>query len=151
VVNVASAAQEPVDLDDIMFDHGYTGPSAYARSKFAMVAARFALARRLNPDVVTVNSLHPGSMMPTKMVVAHFGPANSGDTLESGVDAVDRLASDPALAGVTGRYFVRMTEGAPHPRAHDHQMQERLWELLLKLTGAPDPAAEISGKRRSWT
>jgi NAD(P)-dependent dehydrogenase (short-subunit alcohol dehydrogenase family) len=137
VVNVASATQQPVDPRDVMLDKGYSGLRAYRQSKFAMVAAGFALARRLDPNEVTVNSLHPGTMMPTKMVLARSG--SPVDTLETGVAAVSALTTDPVLVGVSGRYFDRGREAKAATEAYDPQVQQWLWDLTLQLTGAPEP------------
>lgn len=163
VVNVASAAQRPVDFADVMMDRDYSGARAHAQSKFAVIAAGFALSRRLDPDLVTVNSLHPATLMPTKPVLARFG--SSVDALETGVESVSALATDPAHAGRTGRYFDRAVEARAHELAHDHHVQERLWDTALDLTGVPvpdlphpvrarrrpsgDAAATIPGPRRS--
>ena len=46
VVNVASAAQEPIDFDDPMLERGYEPRRAYARSKLAQVLFAFELAGR---------------------------------------------------------------------------------------------------------
>ena len=63
------------------------------------------LAERIPADEVTVNSLHPGTYMPTKIVLEEIG--RSVDTLESGTTATVRLAVDPELVGVTGKFFDR--------------------------------------------
>jgi NAD(P)-dependent dehydrogenase (short-subunit alcohol dehydrogenase family) len=68
VVNVASIGQAPLDFDDLMLECGYDGFRAYCQSKLAMVMATFELAARLDPGEVTVNALHPGSLLDTKMV-----------------------------------------------------------------------------------
>ncbi len=94
------------------------------------------MAERLDPDVVTVNSLHPSTMMPTKMVVAEYG--RTVDTLKDGVIATRRLACDLQLTGVTGRFFDRLREARADASAYDPQVRRTLWQLSLDLTGAPD-------------
>jgi NAD(P)-dependent dehydrogenase (short-subunit alcohol dehydrogenase family) len=42
---------------------------------------------------VTITALHPGTFMPTKMVVGRFAPQTP---LEVGAENVVRLAADPA-------------------------------------------------------
>src|SRR5699024_8724959 len=64
IVNVASGAQQVPDLDDLHLVHGYSGSRAYAQSKLAMITAGFVLSGKLPPEVVTVNSLHPATLMP---------------------------------------------------------------------------------------
>ena len=68
IVNVASVGQAPIDFDDPMLQRGYEGFRAYAQSKLAQIMFTFELAERLNPLEVTVNALHPATLMDTKMV-----------------------------------------------------------------------------------
>ncbi|MFI9156296.1 SDR family NAD(P)-dependent oxidoreductase [Kitasatospora aureofaciens] len=133
IVNVASAGQEAVDFDDLMLEHGYNGTSAYCRSKLAQIACGFELAARVPAAEVTVNSLHPSTYMPTKMVLQEIG--HSVDSLEDGVTATHRLVTDPALAGVTGRYYDRTREARADRQAYDLRARTELWERSLKLVG----------------
>ncbi len=105
VVFVSSLGQMPIDFGDVMLEHSYSGIQAYCQSKLAQIAYGMALAERFDAQEVTVNSLHPSTFMPTKMVLAERGAAL--DPLEQGVDATHRLVADPALDGVTGRFFDR--------------------------------------------
>ena len=131
IVFVASLGQAPIDFGDVMLERNYTGIQAYCQSKLAQIAYGMALAERLDPQQVTVNSLHPSTFMPTKMVLAERGAAL--DPLEQGVDATHRLDADPTLDGVTGRFFDREEETAPHPWALDPANRERLVELSARL------------------
>jgi NAD(P)-dependent dehydrogenase (short-subunit alcohol dehydrogenase family) len=133
VVNVASAGQWPIDFDDVMLEHGYDGSRAYAQSKLAQVMATFELAGRLRDAGVTVNALHPSTYMPTKMVLHARGAGV--DPLEAGVAATVRLAADPALDGVTGRYFDRTSDARADDQAYDPAARRRLWDLSERLTG----------------
>ncbi|WP_129842739.1 SDR family NAD(P)-dependent oxidoreductase [Streptomyces sp. RFCAC02] len=137
VVNVASIGQAPVDPDDPMLERGYNGTRAYGQSKLAQIATGFELAARLPADRITVNSLHPATYMPTKMVLAEIG--HSVDTLADGTDATHRLVTDPRLAGVTGRFYDRTRETRAHPQAYDPVARHRLWDLSVALTGATAP------------
>ncbi|WP_028709054.1 SDR family NAD(P)-dependent oxidoreductase [Propionicicella superfundia] len=132
VVNVASIGQAEVDLDDPTLAHGYDGWQAYRRSKLAMIAAGFALAEELPADQVTVNSVHPATFMPTKMVL-HAGQ-EAEESLETGVASVMRLVDDPALEGVTGRFFNRQAEAQARPAAYDPDYRGRLVRLSEELT-----------------
>jgi NAD(P)-dependent dehydrogenase (short-subunit alcohol dehydrogenase family) len=100
----------------------------------AQINFGFELAERLPADEVTVNSLHPATYMPTKIVLDHVG--YSVDTLEAGVEATVRLAIAPELEGVTGRFFDGQEESAAHPQADDPEARRRLWDLSEQLTGA---------------
>ena len=103
VVNVASIGQSPVNFDDPMLKRGYDGMRAYAQSKLALIMFTFDLARQLEGTGVTVNCLHPATLMGTKMVFEAFGSASSD--VQEGADATIYLATDPDLREVTGRYF----------------------------------------------
>jgi NAD(P)-dependent dehydrogenase (short-subunit alcohol dehydrogenase family) len=134
VVNVASAGQSPVDFGDPMLERGYDAMGAYTRSKLAQVAFAFELAERLSGTGVTVNALHPASLMGTKMVRATFGYTMS--TVEEGAEAVVRLAASPQLEGVTGRYFDGTREARANRQAYDLQARRRLWALSEELCGS---------------
>jgi NAD(P)-dependent dehydrogenase (short-subunit alcohol dehydrogenase family) len=136
VVHVASLGQAPVDFDDVMLRRAYSGGRAYNQSKLAQITSGFELAGRLPADEVTVNSLHPATYMPTKIVLEQAG--HSIDSLEEGVDATVRLATSPDLEGVTGRFFDRQAEARADAQADDPDARRRLWDLSLELTGAPD-------------
>ena len=135
IVNVASAGQAPIDFGDVMLERRYDGMRAYAQSKLAQVMFTFELAERLQADGagVSVNALHPASLMNTKMVYESFGYTMS--TVEEGVEATLRLATSPELDGVTGRYFDRLREALAHPQAYDGQARVRLWRLSEQLVG----------------
>jgi NAD(P)-dependent dehydrogenase (short-subunit alcohol dehydrogenase family) len=136
IVNVASLGQAPIDFADVMLEHDYSGARAYGQSKLAQITSGFVLAERLAATAITVNSLHPATYMPTKMVLEEIG--HTVDSLEVGEAATRRLASDPSLAGITGRFFDRTREARANAAAYDQDARSRLWQLSLELTGAPD-------------
>jgi NAD(P)-dependent dehydrogenase (short-subunit alcohol dehydrogenase family) len=138
VVNVASAGQSPIDFDDPMLERGYDAMRAYSTSKLAQIMFTFELAERLSGTGVSVNALHPASLMDTKMVQDTFGYTMS--TVEEGTEAVVRLAASPELEGVTGRYFDGTREARADGQAYDKEARQRLWELSEELCGRPlDP------------
>jgi NAD(P)-dependent dehydrogenase (short-subunit alcohol dehydrogenase family) len=133
VVNVASVGQSPIDFDDVMLERGYSPMRAYTQSKLAQVMFTFELAERLRGSGVTVNALHPASLMDTRMVRETFGRSMS--TVEEGAEAAVRLAAAPELEGVTGRYFDGTREGRANPQAYDEEARKRLWTLSEELSG----------------
>jgi NAD(P)-dependent dehydrogenase (short-subunit alcohol dehydrogenase family) len=137
IVHVASLGQAPIDFDDPLLEHDYSGTRAYSQSKLAQITTGFELAERLDPAEVTVTSLHPSTFMPTKIVLEQRGSAV--DTLEAGVEATVRLAIDPELEGVSGRFYDRRTEAEPEAQASDPEARRRLWALSLELTGESEP------------
>jgi NAD(P)-dependent dehydrogenase (short-subunit alcohol dehydrogenase family) len=131
IVNVASVGQAPLDFDDMMFTLGYSGVTAYRRSKLAMIAWTFDLARRLAGTGVTVNALHPASLMPTKMVLEAGWQTMS--SVEEGLKATLRLVIDPALENITGEYFDGLSLAKANPQAYDKQIQQQLAALSQKF------------------
>ena len=123
--------QAPLDCDNIMFTRGYSGVNAYRRSKLAMIAWTFDLAERLAGTGVTVNALHPASLMPTKMVLEAGWQTMS--SVEEGLKATLRLVVDPALENVTGEYFDGLSLAKANAQAYDKPMQQRLAALSQKL------------------
>jgi NAD(P)-dependent dehydrogenase (short-subunit alcohol dehydrogenase family) len=132
---VASRGQAAIDFDDPMLERSlYEGRRAYAQSKLAQITYAVDLAGRLGPDAgVTINALHPSTYMPTKIVLEQHG--ESIDSLERGLEATLRLAFDPALDGVSGRYFDREDEVPANQAAYDPQVQRHLRELSERLAG----------------
>jgi NAD(P)-dependent dehydrogenase (short-subunit alcohol dehydrogenase family) len=133
VVNVASLGQSPIDFDDVMARNGYDGRRAYTQSKLAQIMFGLELAERFPADEITVNSLHPATFMPTKMVLEEAG--YSIDTLEEGIEATVRLVVAPELEGVTGRFFNKQIDARADEQAYDHDARRRLWQLSSELTG----------------
>jgi NAD(P)-dependent dehydrogenase (short-subunit alcohol dehydrogenase family) len=133
IINVASAGQSPVDFDDVMLEYRYDPMRAYTRSKLAQVMFTFELAQRLRDSGVTVNALHPASLMETKMVLETFGRSMS--TVGEGAEATVRLAASPELEGITSRYFEGTREARANSQAYDEKARKRLWALSEDLCG----------------
>jgi NAD(P)-dependent dehydrogenase (short-subunit alcohol dehydrogenase family) len=129
IVNVASLGQAPLDFDDLMLTRGYSGTRAYGQSKLAQIMSGFELAARLPADEVTVNSLHPATYMPTKMVLQEIG--HQVDDLATGVDAVHALVCGGDRA--TGRFYDRRREARAHAQAYDKAAQAELRRRSLDL------------------
>jgi NAD(P)-dependent dehydrogenase (short-subunit alcohol dehydrogenase family) len=135
IVNVASVGQQPIDFEDVMMDNGYDGLRAYRQSKLALVMFTIDLAEELKESSVTVNSLHPASLMPTRMVLEtdYFGSPMS--TMEEGAQAVEQLAVSPDVEGVSGEYFDGKQRGRANPQAYDKGARQRLKMLSDQLVG----------------
>jgi NAD(P)-dependent dehydrogenase (short-subunit alcohol dehydrogenase family) len=152
-VNVSSEGHRTgrIDWDDLELERNYGGFQAYANTKLAQVLFTRELARR-EPGVA-VNALHPGAIatriwreVPQPLRTLILAVLSIPDLRSRGRGAapVTRLASDPALDGVTGRYFKRFREVAPSPAACDDECAARLWDLAERQTG-PTPGPGRSG------
>lgn len=133
IVNVASVGQAPIDFEDVMLERGYESMRAYRQSKLALVMASSDLAGLLNPAEVTVNALHPGTLLDTKMVREGFG-APMGP-VETGIEAEVYLAVAPELEGITGEYFDRTKRARADAQAYDAQARRKLRNLSERLVG----------------
>lgn len=133
IINVASVGQSPLDFSDMMLERRYDAMQAYSQSKLALIMFTFDLAEELKGEQITVNCLHPASLMNTRMVYESLGYAMS--TVEEGRNAVMNLATSPALDNVTGTYFDQQRPARPHSQAYDLAARHRLRQLSEQLTG----------------
>jgi len=132
IVNVSSAGQQTIDFDDVMLEHHYDGGRAYRQSKLAQIMFTIDLAEQLKDNNITVNCLHPGTYLNTKMV--HESQITPLGEPQSGADAIIYLATSPKLDGVTGRYFDQKRESRANAQAYDAQARQKLWQLSEELT-----------------
>jgi NAD(P)-dependent dehydrogenase (short-subunit alcohol dehydrogenase family) len=144
IVNVSSEAHRRVRLnfDDLQSEKSYQGLLAYSRSKLANLLFTHELARRLNPQRITVNALHPG-FVATEIGVRHgLMPAFAwwlvkfaAISPEQGAATSIYLASSPDVADAHGLYFHKCKPIKPSPAALDGDAALRLWEISSRLTG----------------
>ncbi len=139
VVNVGSDAHRTgrIDWDDLELARKYGAYQAYANTKLALTLFTRELARR-EPGIA-VNVVHPGAIAteiwrevpePLKWLIGAILPSPP-----RGAAPVVRLAADPALDGVTGRYFSRFREAEPAQPARRDEDAARLWDVAARATG----------------
>lgn len=141
VVNVASAAQAPVDMEALQGRRRLADMEAYAQSKLALIMWTRHLARTLGPDGPVVVAVNPGSLLASKMVREGFGIA--GHDLGIGADILVRAVLGDDFADASGRYFDndagRFAE--PHPFVLDDArcaaLVEGIEALVARLLPAP--------------
>ncbi len=132
---------------------GAAGRRAYTTSKLCNVLCAYELARRLQAEGrngVTVNAFDPG-LMPGSGLARDYGPIqrfawhyllpalrlfvpNVNSTRRSGA-ALARLILDPALEGVSGRYFAGMQEIRSSSESYDERKAAELWDASAALVG----------------
>jgi NAD(P)-dependent dehydrogenase (short-subunit alcohol dehydrogenase family) len=142
IVNVASRAHRGAHMhwDDLQFERKYGAAAAYGQSKLANILFTRELARRLDAAAIVANAVHPG-VVSTDLVrgtplFVRWGFRLFGLTPVQGAAGPVLLASDPRLAGVTGRYFDRTREAQPSAAARDDEAAKRLWDICATLTAA---------------
>lgn len=139
IINVSSQvhAWADIDFDDLQRERSYRPADVYAETKLMNVLFTYELARRLPPDEVTVNCLHPGS--PATKLNAAYGGREPEDTaseasLTRAAQTSIYLASSPEVAGVTGKYFVNRKAEPSADHTYNEQLAEKLWQLSAQLT-----------------
>jgi NAD(P)-dependent dehydrogenase (short-subunit alcohol dehydrogenase family) len=131
IIHTASAAQAPMDFDDPNMDNNYSSGRAYGQSKLAQITYSNALAKRIDGSDVTTVSFHPGTFMPTRMVLgAGIEPQ---EELEVGVNAMMNLITSDDIEN--GAYFNRQEQIKAHDQAYDEEAQRKLWQLSERLVG----------------
>ena len=131
IVTVASVAQTEIDFDDVMLERGYSGGRAYGQSKLAQILFTFDLAEALDGSGVSVNALHPATLMDTDMV--REAGVRPRATVEEGRDALLRLVLESDVG--TGGYFDGQKPARAHAQAYDAAARERLRALSERLIG----------------
>jgi NAD(P)-dependent dehydrogenase (short-subunit alcohol dehydrogenase family) len=129
IVNVASIAQTPLDFSDVMLTRDYTGSRAYGQSKLAQILFTFDLAAELDGTGVTVNAVHPATLMDTNMVRGAGAAPRS--TVAEGAEAVLNLVNSPNLG--SGLYFNQLRQTRAHSQAYDPAARARLRALSEQL------------------
>jgi NAD(P)-dependent dehydrogenase (short-subunit alcohol dehydrogenase family) len=144
IVNTASAAHQgaKLEFDDLQLAKSFGPMKAYGRSKLCNILFTRELARRLQRTGVTANCLHPG------FVATRIGDDSGGVisrfawlaklfaiSPEEGADTIVYLASSPAVAETTGKYFYKRQPIAPSAAAQDDRAAALLWESSAALAG----------------
>lgn len=103
IVNVASYWAGDLDVSDPMFERRrYSAGTAYRQSKQCNRMLSSAWSERLLGRSICVNACHSGDVDSKLSNSLGFG---GHETPEQGASTPLRLATDPRLAGVTGKYF----------------------------------------------
>ncbi len=100
---------------------------AYAQSKLALIMFTFDLPVELRGSGVTVNALHPASLMDTKMVREWFGQSRT--PVDEGADALEYLAPADELDCVSGEYFDQKRRARAMGQVYEETARRRLREL----------------------
>jgi len=146
VVVVGSMSHRQVPEGGIQFDNlageGWSR-QAYGHSKLANGLFSLELSKRLQGTNATSNSLHPGVVATNIMRNMNFTPRAGGggggggfrmETPAQGAATSCYLASNPALAGVSGHYFVDCNVAEQSDHQADEAMAAKLWDVSVELT-----------------
>jgi NAD(P)-dependent dehydrogenase (short-subunit alcohol dehydrogenase family) len=142
VVVVGSVAHQGAPPGGIQFDN-LSGKGwerqAYGHSKLANGLFSLELSKRLAGTRATSNSLHPGVVATNIMRNMSFRPPAGGggfnfETPAQGAATSCYLASNPALAKVTGNYFADCNPAEQSAYQKDSAMAAKLWTVSEELT-----------------
>jgi NAD(P)-dependent dehydrogenase (short-subunit alcohol dehydrogenase family) len=146
VVVVGSVAHQGAPPGGIQFDN-LSGKGwerqAYGHSKLANGLFSLELSKRLAGTRATSNSLHPGVVATNIMRNMSFRPPAGGggggggfnfETPAQGAATSCYLASNPALAHVTGLYFADCNPAEQSDYQKDPAMAAKLWKVSEDLT-----------------
>ncbi len=144
IVTVASIAHRGARLDPatMIKPPEWTPLSAYGRSKLANILFTRALARRLDPAVITASCLHPG-VIATDIGDAAGALAGLGWRLakfflpgpEKGARTSIFLATTPDPTPFHGAYLINEKIAEPDASARDDGLADALWQETARLVG----------------
>jgi retinol dehydrogenase 12 len=130
--------QRSIPWDDLEPDHD----CSYEASKLLNILFSYELARRLAGTGVTANCLSPG------FVRTQLGREATGafrvflrlarpfqTSPDAGAQTPVYLATSPAVAEVSGRYFEKCTPAQSSAPSRDPAAAKRLWRLSAQLSG----------------
>jgi NAD(P)-dependent dehydrogenase (short-subunit alcohol dehydrogenase family) len=131
VVNISSAAQQPVSLQALKIGTPMSDFDAYSQSKLAIMMWTFYLSTIVDPMIVSVN---PGSLLSTKMVKSAFSGAPDKD-IGIGGEIVSQAALSNTFATASGKYFDNDVGSfnAPHPDGVDLPKSKELVDCMDEL------------------
>ena len=143
IVEIASAAHRGahVPFDDLQNAAHYSGWRAYGRSKLELILLTREFGRRLAGTGVTVNAAHPGFVRSGfnqnngrfAAAMTRFAARFFGRSIARGAETPVYLATDPAVAGITGAYFADCAVSPGSRASQDPDAARRLYEACAEL------------------
>lgn len=128
------------DLAQTPYGHDFGARASYRNAKLANALHTVELAQRLQGRGITVNAFSPGLFNTTVMKargLTHLFFKYAGAVYElfrpiaGSALAPYYLATAPALAGVTGRFFYQQKPAAFAPQVADAALRQQLWQQTL--------------------
>jgi WW domain-containing oxidoreductase len=138
------APKEGIEFDNLSGSKQYGAWRNYGQSKLADLLFSKELARRFAGTKKTANAVHPG-VIRTNLgrhmnPVANFLFGLVGElalkTVAQGAATGVYVATNPSLAGVSGKYFADVNVAKARADADDPALSKRLWEVSEKIVAA---------------
>jgi NAD(P)-dependent dehydrogenase (short-subunit alcohol dehydrogenase family) len=136
------APEAGIEFDNLSGERDYDPNRMYGQSKLANGLFAFELARRFEGSNATANAVHPGIIMTN--LARHFPKWQQiagrligwtfMKSMEAGAATTCYVATNPALAGVSGYYFADCNPELPTKQMRDPMLAAKLWEVSEELT-----------------
>jgi NAD(P)-dependent dehydrogenase (short-subunit alcohol dehydrogenase family) len=142
VIAVSSSGHERCEgmkWGDLNMAEGFNVGTAYCQAKLANILFTRELGRRLAPEGIVAQAMHPG-------VVASNFASHGDDHMQKYMGSLDDtlspdtpaetlvwMATAPEAGAPSGRYFHDKAEVAPAPQALDDEAARRLWQETEEL------------------
>ena len=138
VLTITAPSTTQLNFDDLQSAQQWSAYRAFGASKMCNLLFTYELARQLEGTGVTVNAVHPG-LVKSNLLQEAPRPVRWLANLVSASPAKAAagpvyLASAPAVASVTGKFFKGKRQIDASPYARDPDVQRRLWEVSSALT-----------------
>jgi NAD(P)-dependent dehydrogenase (short-subunit alcohol dehydrogenase family) len=139
VINIAAPSTTKLDFDNLQGEKNFNALNAFGVSKMANLLFTFELARRLEGTGVLVNAIHPGLVRSHLMGDANFFLRTmlnlfSGKPEKAALGILGVALSDQ-FDNQTGKFYSQGKEIKADPYAQDREVQKKLWDVSMKLTG----------------
>ena len=132
-----------IEFDNLSGERGEYDPNrAYGQSKLANGLFSLELARRLAGTRATSNSVHPGIIRTNlgrhfprwKKALSEVIGWTFMKSIQAGAATQCYVATNPRVAGVSGRYFINCNPEIPGGRMEDAALAAKLWTVSEELT-----------------
>ncbi len=133
VVNLSSAAQAPINPNELSNQSALSDGEVYAKSKLAITMWSFNLAASLGDQGPSIIAVNPASMLGSKMVNTAYGV--EGKSLKVGSDILVRAATSDEFSNVSGRYFDNDYGQfrSPHPDANNNDKTKKIVQVIKQI------------------
>jgi WW domain-containing oxidoreductase len=129
-----------IEFDNLDGSKAYAPLRNYGRSKFANILFAEELARRLAGTRRTANAVHPGVIRTNLIrhnplfgaIVRMLSPIFLKDVAQGAATQV-YVATNPALAAVSGKYFADCNVAVPRADAKIVETAKKLWAVSKKI------------------
>lgn len=128
-----------IDFEDLQATKRWSTLEVFGRSKSANNLMAAELAERLADKKIAVHAVHPGFVkstlvreapLPLRIIFSLIGQSR-----HQGASWLLRAATEPSLAGQTGKFFVKAAERPFPAPAQDREARARLYRVSEQILG----------------